>query len=936
MNSKTLAIVPFILLLFLSTNTPAQETFQITRTLNFHLVKEFQYGQDSFIQDMIMSADGSTILFSNYDTKTYVMDADGSNTRLIYDPQKRTDPWLDISADGTVYVLGHTYHIIIGRTDGSSAPVTISTLPESDGNPVGIYLQAPPRITADGQHVYIGNVGGGKKVGGLWRVNANGGSPTQLFSYEQMETQYNIPYNQDWGNYLFKPEFDISDDGSRIIFATDIIPGSTKLMAYNSGALRILIDKIPIPGIEKNAISGDGTTIVYYKMEDGNNVLYSANFDGSNQVKLYDYGWNPPLIKLTQNGEKVFAYWAGTTGSSRFMNTDGTSHGNLGVVQTNWLLNYGKPFAYHGKSFISFDGNRFSFIAGEPNLGKPMRIWVGEINSNLLGTGPTFSNINLEPDYVLTAARSTSTFRAAITGGAHPVVEAGYASFINGFFKNIFASHYRLLDDGTKGDVNAGDGIYTLEDISSNVSEDFEDNPVVVRFSAWTDKAVTEVEVAPFYILENEPSGTKPVITSLSPAVGEPGTQVTIYGTGFSSEPGQNIVFVSNLQAVIISASSTQIVFRIPNGLNPGLHAVTVRTNGQTSNAGSITVGGSVSSLNPPLNLTVYLEDNTALLDWEPPQVGQSAGQATQDSNVMEAEPNNSPALSLPLWGTSPISVDGTVSLSDDGVLDDGFDDIEDLYRVTLTSPGIHIVLSNFNSDCDLHIYDAYANYVYDASIGSEPGSPEQIDYAELEPGTYLIGVSIVDFDPQGPEETPYTLVLSGNFGENPEIKNLLSYNIYRSSSSDAQQSGTLLATVNGQTNFYDDYLDNNGNYFYQVTAVYDEGESPPSNEASSQSLDVSQDENVAIPNTFTLHQNHPNPVKTVTFINYSIPRPAHVIIKLYNIRGQKVRQIENTHPTGGSFQIDMHVADLANGLYIYQMQAGNFIQTHKMVVIGR
>ncbi|MCA9730884.1 MAG: T9SS type A sorting domain-containing protein [Deferribacteres bacterium] len=937
MNSLKLTHLPVFVFIFLQTVLVAQQNHQIIKTFNFQLVKEFQYGQDSYIQDMIMSADGSTILFSNYETKTFAMNADGSNTRLIYDPQKRTDPWLDISADGGVYVLGHPYYFIIGRTDGSSAPVTISTLPGPDGNPVGIFLQVPPRITADGKHVYIGNVGGGNKTGGLWRVNADGGKPTQLFSYEQMEIQYSIPYIQDWGNYLFRPEFDISDDGSRVIFATAIIGGSIKLMAYSGGTLRILIDPIPTPDIEKNAISGDGETIAFYQTEDGNSVLYTAHFDGSNQIKLFDFGWNPPLVKLIRNGNKIFAYWIGTTGTSVLINTDGTREENIGLVQTYWLLSPGKPFAYLGRSSISFDGNRCSFLAGEPIYGKPMRIWVGEINSSLLGTGPTFSNINMEPDYLLTQGRSTSTFSAAIAGGSYPIVEAGYASFMNGFYKNIFQSHYRLPDDGTKGDLIAGDGIFTLANITSNATEDFGDKPFSVRFSAWTEKAVSEVEVSPFYILENAPSGTPPEITSISPSTAGPGAQVTIYGSGFNPVSGQNTVYIGSTQVNIVSATTTQIIITIPGGLSSGNYTVTVSSYGQSSNTGSLVVSEpNSSSLNPPRNLMVFLVENVVFIDWEPPLPGPIIEQVEPVSEVSEIEPNNRPAQSQALWNTASITVNGHLEVADSGILDDGFDDIEDLYRITLIDDGVEIQLSGFTSDCDLYLFDSYATYILDVSINSDPMTIETISYPELEPGTYLVGVSIVDFDPQGPAETAYSLSISGNFGKNPEIKDLLSYNIYRSTSSNVLLNGELLTTVDAQTNYYDDVLTEYQNFFYQVTAVYTDGESMPTNESSLASVNIGEGKDSFVPNNFALHQNYPNPVNSKTRIQYTIPEQEWVEIILYNMRGQKVMQIVNAYKPAGSHSETLEQLNLPSGLYFYKMKAGIFTQTRKMLVIGR
>lgn len=132
---------------------------------------------------------------------------------------------------------------------------------------------------------------------------------------------------------------------------------------------------------------------------------------------------------------------------------------------------------------------------------------------------------------------------------------------------------------------------------------------------------------------------------------------------------------------------------------------------------------------------------------------------------VAEIEPNNTTQEAQVLTGASPLVVSGNAEVSDDGELFVDDDDLEDLFRVTTTATGITITLDNFTSDCDLWLIDPDDLSVLDASLTIAATEPEVIDNAELPAGTYLIGVTIFDPDPLGPDNTPYELTITGEFG---------------------------------------------------------------------------------------------------------------------------------------------------------------------------
>jgi hypothetical protein len=96
---------------------------------------------------------------------------------------------------------------------------------------------------------------------------------------------------------------------------------------------------------------------------------------------------------------------------------------------------------------------------------------------------------------------------------------------------------------------------------------------------------------------------------------------------------------------------------------------------------------------------------------------------------------------------------------------------------------------------------------------------------------------------------------------------------------------------------------------------------------------DVRQANNT-IPDKFNLAQNFPNPFNPTTNINYSIPSPQKVILKVYDELGREVTTLVNSDQTAGNYTVDFNASNLASGVYFYRLQAGNFIQMKKMILL--
>jgi photosystem II stability/assembly factor-like uncharacterized protein len=85
------------------------------------------------------------------------------------------------------------------------------------------------------------------------------------------------------------------------------------------------------------------------------------------------------------------------------------------------------------------------------------------------------------------------------------------------------------------------------------------------------------------------------------------------------------------------------------------------------------------------------------------------------------------------------------------------------------------------------------------------------------------------------------------------------------------------------------------------------------------------------IPDKFELSQNYPNPFNPATMILYSLPAESFVSIKVYNVTGKEITTLVNQLQTAGEYQITFDGKNLASGVYLLRMTAGEFSSTIKM-----
>jgi len=84
----------------------------------------------------------------------------------------------------------------------------------------------------------------------------------------------------------------------------------------------------------------------------------------------------------------------------------------------------------------------------------------------------------------------------------------------------------------------------------------------------------------------------------------------------------------------------------------------------------------------------------------------------------------------------------------------------------------------------------------------------------------------------------------------------------------------------------------------------------------------------------FTIFQNYPNPFNPSTIISYQVPKLSQVILKVYDVLGSEVAVLVNREQQVGSYEVEFNASKLSSGIYYYQLQAGSFIQTKKMILL--
>jgi hypothetical protein len=220
-----------------------------------------------------------------------------------------------------------------------------------------------------------------------------------------------------------------------------------------------------------------------------------------------------------------------------------------------------------------------------------------------------------------------------------------------------------------------------------------------------------------------------------------------------------------------------------------------------------------------------------------------------------------------------------------------------------------------------------YGNTDWNASAGTDAANSEWVVYPQ-NTFTYLGAHSIVPVELTSFVATVFAKSVILTWSTATETNNK-GFEVERKS---ANTEWAKIGFVSGfgtttETKQYT-YSDNNlpvGKYSYRLKQIDFDG-----------TYDYSKVQQVEVlaPSEFALAQNYPNPFNPTTKINYSVPFDSEVTISIYSVTGELVKELVNDFVAAGSYSVDFNGSDLASGMYIYRMVAGDFVQTQKMMLM--
>ena len=96
------------------------------------------------------------------------------------------------------------------------------------------------------------------------------------------------------------------------------------------------------------------------------------------------------------------------------------------------------------------------------------------------------------------------------------------------------------------------------------------------------------------------------------------------------------------------------------------------------------------------------------------------------------------------------------------------------------------------------------------------------------------------------------------------------------------------------------------------------------------------------LPRSFELEQNYPNPFNPSTTIQFSLPRAAHVVLKVFDMLGEEITTLVSDDRGAGTYTTRWNAAGNSSGVYFYRLearpinggQASSFTQTRKLLLL--
>lgn len=96
----------------------------------------------------------------------------------------------------------------------------------------------------------------------------------------------------------------------------------------------------------------------------------------------------------------------------------------------------------------------------------------------------------------------------------------------------------------------------------------------------------------------------------------------------------------------------------------------------------------------------------------------------------------------------------------------------------------------------------------------------------------------------------------------------------------------------------------------------------------------TSNESNPELPNSVLLHQNYPNPFNPSTTIPFELDKPSKIKLIIFDALGRTVSVIIDEQKSAGTHQVTFDASNLSSGIYFYQLQSEDFVQTKKLILM--
>jgi len=182
--------------------------------------------------------------------------------------------------------------------------------------------------------------------------------------------------------------------------------------------------------------------------------------------------------------------------------------------------------------------------------------------------------------------------------------------------------------------------------------------------------------------------------------------------------------------------------------------------------------------------------------------------------------------------------------------------------------------------------------------------------------------------------DTTQNNIFSLNFSQFG-VSNIVKYYIYQ-----GFNEGTMIKIDSTENNYYTiPITDIEQNNIFQISSIDIDGiESPKSNAVSFTTSGLEIEKSV-LPSNVILNQNYPNPFNPISKIQYNLPKKDFVSITIYDVIGRHIKTLVATEKGPGLHSIHWDATNnvgqpVSAGVYLYSIQAGDFRQTKKMILL--